>query len=343
MSGCSPAAHPIRECRKVALNAWNTPSVCWPAAFLRHWPFPTRCAQWFADYVSLVVERDVMALSRLRQRAQLLNVSEAARSVSLEASTAENYTQLLESVFLIHRLPAWGTTLGAKVGASPKVHMVDSGVAGNLLRITPEKLTRRLPQALTEYGHVLESFVVNEVLKQASWLPQPVVTGHWRDRGGDEVDLVLERTDGLVVGIEVKAAAQARASDASGLLALARRLGGQWLGAWCSTPDTIRPCWINSATSSRYGSNRCGERADHRRRGPTGRRATITNRKSRRVTGRCGDNRMSLRSDVVRSEVSLYPASRGRRCGPAVGHDRARRADGGRHGRRRVGRAVHRR
>lgn len=206
-------------------------------------PDPLR-AQWFADYVSLVVERDVMALSRLRQRAQLprllsrlaaqtaqlLNVSEAARSVSLEASTAENYTQLLESVFLIHRLPAWGTTLGAKVGASPKVHMVDSGVAGNLLRITPEKLTRRLPQALTEYGHVLESFVVNEVLKQASWLPQPVVTGHWRDRGGDEVDLVLERTDGLVIGIEVKAAAQARASDASGLLALARRLGSQWLG-----------------------------------------------------------------------------------------------------------------
>jgi predicted AAA+ superfamily ATPase len=69
-------------------------------------PDPLR-AQWFADYVTLVCERDVMAISQIRQRtqlprllarlagqtAQLLNISEAARSVGLEVSTAENYTR----------------------------------------------------------------------------------------------------------------------------------------------------------------------------------------------------------------------------------------------------------
>jgi hypothetical protein len=74
-------------------------------------PDPLR-AQWFADYVSLVCERDVIALSKVRQRArlpwllsrlaaqtaQLVNMSEAARSVGLETSTAENYTHLSESV-----------------------------------------------------------------------------------------------------------------------------------------------------------------------------------------------------------------------------------------------------
>ncbi len=199
--------------------------------------------QWFADYVSLVCERDVLAISRVRQRAQLprlltrlagqtaqlLNVSDAAKSVGLEVSTAENYTMLLESVFLVHRLPAWGTTLGAKSGALPKLHLVDSGVAGQMTRITAAKLARRLPQTLTEYGHLLETFVVNEVLKQVSWSAEPVVTGHWRDRGGEEVDLVLERPDGGVVGIEVKAASQVRPGDASGLAALARRIGDRWL------------------------------------------------------------------------------------------------------------------
>ncbi len=205
-------------------------------------PDPLR-TQWFADYVALVCERDVMAISRVRQRtqlprlltrlagqtAQLLNVSEAARSVGLEVSTAENYTQLLESVYLFHRLPAWGTTLGAKAGALPKLHLVDSGVAGQMTRITSEKLLRRLPETLTEYGHLMETFVVNEVLKQASWSAQPLVTGHWRDRGGEAVDLLLERPDGAVVGIEVKAASQVRVRDASGLLTLARRLGDRWL------------------------------------------------------------------------------------------------------------------
>jgi predicted AAA+ superfamily ATPase len=200
-------------------------------------------AQWFADYVSLVCERDIVALSRVRQRAQLPrlltrlaaqtaqlpNVAEAARSVDLEASTAETYTHLLESVFLLHRLPAWGTTLAAKAGSLPKVHLTDSGVASQMLRITQEKLDRRLPSALTEYGHVLETFVVNEVLKQVSWLDEPVVTGHWRERGGEEVDLVLERTDGSVVGIEVKAASQVRRSDGAGLARLADRLADRWL------------------------------------------------------------------------------------------------------------------
>ena len=144
-------------------------------------------------------------------------------------STAENYTQLLESVFLIHRLPAWGTALGAKAGALPKLHLVDSGVAGQMTRITAEKLRRLLPQTLTEYGHLMETFVVNEVLKQASWSAQPVVAGHWRERGGEEVDLVLERADGAVAGIAVKAASQVRPGDAAGLIMLARRLGDRWL------------------------------------------------------------------------------------------------------------------
>jgi predicted AAA+ superfamily ATPase len=126
-------------------------------------------------------------------------------------------------------LPAWGTTLASKAGALPKLHLVDSGVAGQMTRITSEKLLRRLPQTLTEYGHLMETFVVNEVLKQASWFTQPVVAGHWRERGGEEVDLVLERADGAVAGIEVKASSQVRPSDASGLITLARRLGDRWL------------------------------------------------------------------------------------------------------------------
>lgn len=200
--------------------------------------------RWFADYVALVCERDVVALTKVRQREQLprlltrlaaqtgrlLNIAEAARSVAIENSSAENYTQLLESVFLIHRLPAWGTTAGSKVGAAPKVHVVDSGLAAHLLRLTREKLARRSPQAMTEFGHLLETFVVGEVLKQASWLDRPVTVGHWRTRDGAEVDMVIERSDGMVVGLEVKASSQVANGDGRALSRLAQRLGELWLG-----------------------------------------------------------------------------------------------------------------
>lgn len=200
--------------------------------------------RWYADYVSLVCERDVVAISKVRQRDQLprllirlaaqtgqvLNISEAARAVSVETSSAENYTRLLESVFLIHRLPAWGTAVGSKVGAAPKVHVVDSGLGGHLLRLTREKLATRSPQALTEFGHLVETLVVAEVLKQVSWLDRPVTVGHWRTRDGSEVDVVLERSDGAVAGIEVKASSRVAGGDSRPLATLADRLGDRWLG-----------------------------------------------------------------------------------------------------------------
>lgn len=205
---------------------------------------PAARARWFASYLNLVVERDVIELSRIRQRtllprlltalfartAGLLNMAAAARRAGMEERTAENYTKLLEAVFLVRLLPAWGTTLGSKVGALPKVHAVDSGLAAHLLRLTPDKLARRSAAALTEFGHLLETFAVGEILKQVARHDDVISVGHWRTRDGTEVDLILERSDGAVAGIEIKAAARVNARDFAGLASLADKLGDAWLG-----------------------------------------------------------------------------------------------------------------
>lgn len=201
-------------------------------------------ARWFDDYVDLVVERDVVELTRVRQRrqlplllrqlasqtGQLLNIASAAAAIGMEKSTAESYAKLLEAVFLIDRLPAWGTTLGSRVAAAPKSHVVDSGLAGRLLRLTDAKLAAATAPALTELGHLLETFVLGEVSKQIEWLDAPVTRGHWRTHDGDEVDIVLEREDGKIAAIEVKASSRVREIDLRGLLKLRRRLKDQFLG-----------------------------------------------------------------------------------------------------------------
>jgi uncharacterized protein len=196
-------------------------------------------SRWFANYVDLVVDKDVMDISRVRQRemlprllgqlaarsGQVLNITPVASAIGLERSTAENYVKLLEAVFLIYRLPAWGTTLGSRVVKHAKVHMVDSGVMAWLLSLTPQKIAQSDPSTLTEYGHLLETFAVGEILKQVSWSDAPVTVGYFRTESGDEVDLVLERDDGQVIAFEIKAGTRVSGEDLRGLRLLKDRLG----------------------------------------------------------------------------------------------------------------------
>jgi predicted AAA+ superfamily ATPase len=204
----------------------------------------TSRARWFDDYVRLVIERDVLELSRVRQRewlprlllrlasqtGQLLNIATAAQAIGMERSTAENYTQLLEAVFLVHRLPAWGRTLRARAVATPKIHLTDSALAARLLGLTESKLARLEPASIVQFGHLLETFAINEALKQLSWLEEaPSAVGHWRTHDGDEVDLVVERADGTTVGLEVKAAGRVVPEDARGLRKLRDALGRRFL------------------------------------------------------------------------------------------------------------------
>lgn len=196
-------------------------------------------ARWFDDFVRQSVERDALDLGHIRQRqamadllthltartGQLLNISKAAEAVGVDRKTAEAHLRLLEDLFLLVRLPAWGKTLRSRVSVRPKVLAVDSGLAARLLRLTPAKLASLDPAALTDFGHLLETFVVGELRKQASWLNEPVTLGHWRTSDGAEVDLVVEFDDGTVAAFEVKANERATAPAFNGLQQLRDALG----------------------------------------------------------------------------------------------------------------------
>jgi hypothetical protein len=72
----------------------------------------------------------------------------------------------------------------------------------------------------------LESFVVTELCKQASWSGRSLDVLHFRDRNGPEVDVIVEqRATGTVAGIEVKASMTPRVEHARHLALLRDRLG----------------------------------------------------------------------------------------------------------------------
>lgn len=199
--------------------------------------------RWVQAHVQQSLERDAGEIRRIHRKADLrhlltrvvgqtagmLNVSKFAQGLESSRDTATTYIELLESLFLINTLPAWGTTVSSRSVSAPKVHVIDSGIGAHLLRLSGEKLRRLDPSSMTEFGHLLESFVVQEVIRQTTWMTSLVSAGHWRTRDNDEVDLVLERYDGAVIGIEVKAGERVESQQFAGLRKLRDRLGSAFV------------------------------------------------------------------------------------------------------------------
>nr|WP_251983501.1 DUF4143 domain-containing protein [Mycobacterium tuberculosis] len=174
----------------------------------------------FADRAACRNAACASALRRAyRRRAQRERTGERP-DLSIPARTTAGYLALLEAAFLIHRVPAWSTNLSRKVIRRPKLVVSDSGLACHLLGVTGATLDR----PGRPLGPLLETFVANEIRKQLTWSTERPSLWHFRDRGGAEVDLVLEHPDGRVCGIEVKATSTPRAEDLRGLRYLAERL-----------------------------------------------------------------------------------------------------------------------
>ena len=197
-----------------------------------------RRAAWFASYISTILQRDVRDLARVdalhtlpnllkllaARSSGLLNLADAGRDAGLPHTTLTRYLALLETVFLVHRLPAWSRNLGQRLVKSPKVHLVDTGLSCHLLGAD----ARRLSEDRSLLGRLLESFVVSELRKQISWTDPRITLYHFRTATGSEIDIVLEKPDGSIAAIEVKASASVAASDFAALKALRDQLGQQF-------------------------------------------------------------------------------------------------------------------
>jgi hypothetical protein len=205
----------------------------YPAALAR--PTPRRRAHWYRDYLDALVQRDVRDIAQLRsldalprllslaaaQSAQLLNVSELAAPFHLSRPTIRDYVTLLERLFLLEEVPPWHVNRVSRLVKSPKVHLGDTGLACSLLGLDAEALAADR----TLLGHLLETFVFQELQRMASWEERRHTFFHFRDKDGAEVDIVIERGALEVAGIEVKASATVTESDFRGLRKLRAAAG----------------------------------------------------------------------------------------------------------------------
>jgi len=136
-------------------------------------------------------------------------VSNLASPFQLARPTIRDYVTLLERVFLLEQLPPWYSNRLNRLVKTPKLHLGDTGVACALLGLDAGALWRDRETL----GHLLETFVFQELRRQASWREEEIRFYHFRDRDGVEIDLVLERSAHEVAAVDVKAGATVTSSD----------------------------------------------------------------------------------------------------------------------------------
>ena len=208
-----------------------------PAALAR--PPGRRRSNWHNDYADALVQRDVRHLARIHgleamprlltaaatQTARLFNLESMASRFQLSRPTIAGYLALLERVFLFERLRPWHTNRLRRLVKAPKLHFVDTGLACALLGVN----TCTLAADRELLGLMLETFIYQELRRQAICQEVRPVFHHFRDRDGLEVDIVIER-GGYVAGVEVKAAGTVRDGDFRGLRKLRSALGERFAG-----------------------------------------------------------------------------------------------------------------
>lgn len=214
-------------------------TVVWTGAYPRIHDRGLPADQWLADYLATYVQRDVRqvlqvtdldaftAFLRLAagRTGQELNLSALGADAGVSHNTARSWISVLETSFVVFRLPAWVRNPRKRVVKAPKLHFVDSGLACNLLGIrTPEQLSIHPLR-----GAIFESWVASEVLKARLHRRLPADLFHLRETRGAEIDLLVEATR-HTIGVEVKSGATVTPEFFRGLQALPE-IAGQGGGA----------------------------------------------------------------------------------------------------------------
>jgi len=203
-----------------------------PAALAR--PNARRRSTWYRDYAETMIQRDIRDLAKISaldalprlltlaagHTACLVNISELASPFQVSRQTIRDYLTLLSRIFLVDELPPWFSNRLKRLVKTPKLHFGDTGLAAALLGLNADSLwTDRLL-----LGRLLETFVFQELRRQASWHEAAVTFHHYRDKDQVEVDIVLE-SETRLSGIEVKASSTVTSDDFRGLRRLATTVG----------------------------------------------------------------------------------------------------------------------
>lgn len=182
---------------------------------------PQQAGIWYGNYVRTYIERDVRQIIEVRdlsafqrfvrmcagRTGQLTNLSALASDCGVTHNTAKAWLSVLEASYIVHLLQPHHRNFDKRLVKTPKLYFCDTGLACWLLGIrTPAELASH-----TQRGALFETWAVGELLKARYNRGQESNLYFWRDRSGNEVDVLIEQGKKLAP-VEIKSG-QTVASD----------------------------------------------------------------------------------------------------------------------------------
>lgn len=216
----------LAESDRVTLHAGG-----YPEALAR----PKARDLWFSSYIQTYLERDVRAIVNVRDLAtfrrflallasrhgQILNRTGLAAPLGVSVPTISEWLHVLEITGQIILVPPYFENFGKRLIKSPKVYILDSGLACHLLGIRSQAELNRSPFL----GPLFEGFVAAEILKHQVNRGRRKELYYFRDQQGLEVDFLFPGESGGLWLAECKASKTVQPAMAGPLQSLRRAMG----------------------------------------------------------------------------------------------------------------------
>jgi uncharacterized protein len=207
---------------------------------------------WHEDYIAALLERDLKDIAKIeRHRAmqelikilcawtgKYIDISSIGSHLSLSRNTLNSYINALEALFIVERVEPWTKVDYQRVGRQDKLFICDSGLACSLLRWRIDQVHMDSDRI----GKIFENFIFNELMTQINASDGEYYLYHYRDRDHREIDFIVERADGAVLGIEIKAGSSVGKGDFKHLMWLQRKVAERdFMGIVLYTGTEILP------------------------------------------------------------------------------------------------------
>jgi predicted AAA+ superfamily ATPase len=209
--------------------------LMWQGAYPRIYDRNIPAHQWLADYTTTYIQRDVRQIVNVEdlhtfsgflklcagRSAQEINLSALGGDAGVSHNTTRAWLSVLETSFIVHRLPAWHINIRKQVIKAPKLHFLDSGLVCYLLGIREPEQLRLHPLR----GAIFETWVVSEIYKTLLHRGLQPDLFHYRETRGLEIDLLIDWGERLQA-VEIKSGATVASEFFNNLRRFPERLEG---------------------------------------------------------------------------------------------------------------------
>jgi len=179
--------------------------------------------RWHNDYMDALMERDLKDIANIRRKdamaelvkvlaawsSKFMDISSIQSKLSIQRQTLETYINALEALFIVERVPPWTKTDYQRVGKHSKMFFTDSGLMTSILKWRKDDVRLNSDRI----GKLFETFIFAELSSLVDMSGGEYSLYQYRDREKREIDFIMERDDGALLGIEVKASSSFQMDD----------------------------------------------------------------------------------------------------------------------------------